>query len=102
AARLAVQARVAGSTLHAYVRRGRRAVLVVNSEEQATQQVHSPVADWRRALGGLAAVEPGPGVSAARLLADAAGPATRALELAVVTARLEAQLVDRLAQRALG
>jgi uncharacterized protein (DUF58 family) len=97
-----VQVRVAGSILDAYVRRGRRAVLVVNSEEQATQQVHSPVADWQRALEVLAAVEPGTGVSAARLLADAAGPATRALELAVVTARLEAQLVDRLAQRALG
>jgi uncharacterized protein (DUF58 family) len=97
-----VQVRVAGSILDAYVRRGRRAVLVVNSEEQATQHVQSPVADWRRALELLAAVEPSAGVSVARLLADAAGPATRALELAVVTARLEPQLVDRLAQRALG
>jgi uncharacterized protein (DUF58 family) len=97
-----VQVRAAGSILDAYVRRGRRAVLVVNAGEQATQDVHSPVADWRRALEVLAAVEPGGGVSAARLLADAAGPATRALELALVTARLEPQLVDRLAQRALG
>jgi uncharacterized protein (DUF58 family) len=97
-----VQVRAAGSILDAYVRRGRRAVLVVNSEEYATQQVHSPVADWRRALEVLAAVEPCAGVSAARLLADTAGPATRALELAVVTARLEPQLVDRLGQRSLG
>jgi uncharacterized protein (DUF58 family) len=96
-----VQVRAAGSILDAYVRRGRRAVLVLNSGEQATQQVHSPVADWRRALEVLAAVEPAAGVSAARLLSDAAGPATRALELAVVTARLEPQLVDRLAQRSL-
>jgi uncharacterized protein (DUF58 family) len=97
-----VQVRAAGSILDAYVRRGRRVVLVVNSPEQTTQQVHSPVADWRRALEVLAAVEPGSGVSAARLLADAGGPATRALELAVVTARLESQLVDRLVQRVLG
>jgi uncharacterized protein (DUF58 family) len=97
-----VQVRAAASLLDAYVRRGRRAVLVVNSGEKATQHVHSPVADWQRALEALAAVEPAAGVSAARLLADAAGPATRALELAVVTARLERRLVDTLAQRALG
>jgi uncharacterized protein (DUF58 family) len=97
-----VQVRAAGSILDAYVRRGRRAVLVTNSDEHAAQQVHSPVADWRRALEVLAAVEPGADLSAARLLADASGPATRALELVVVTARLESQLVDRLVQRAVG
>jgi uncharacterized protein (DUF58 family) len=96
-----VQVRAAGSLLDAYVRRGRRAVLVVNSAAPETQSVHSPVADWQRALEVLAAVEPTARSSAARLLADAAGPATRALELAVVTARLEPELVDRLAQRAL-
>jgi uncharacterized protein (DUF58 family) len=96
-----VQVRAAGSILDAYVRRGRRAVLVANSaEQQSAQKVHSPAADWRRALEVLAAVEPGAGVSAARLLADASGPATRALELVVVTARVEPQLVDRLLQRA--
>ena len=36
-----------------------------------------------------------------RLLAEEDGPAARALELAVVTARLEPGLVDRLVQRAL-
>ena len=97
-----VQVRAAGSILDAYVRRGRRAVLVVNSAEREAQSVHSPVADWRRALEVLAAVEPTGRVPAARLLADAAGPATRALELAVVTARIEPELIDRLVQRALG
>jgi hypothetical protein len=36
-----------------------------------------------------------------RLLAEQDGPAARSLELAVVTARLEPGLVDRLVQRAL-
>jgi uncharacterized protein (DUF58 family) len=97
-----VQVRVAGSILDAYVRRGRRAVLVVNAAVPQTQPVHSPVADWRRALEVLAAVEPTGDVPAGRLLADASGPAVRALELAVVTARLEPELVDRLAQRSVG
>ncbi len=94
--------RAAGSILDAYVRRGRRAVLVVNSESREAQSVRSPVADWRRALEVLAAVEPTGRASAARLLAEGAGPATRALELAVVTARLEPDLVNRLVQRSLG
>jgi uncharacterized protein (DUF58 family) len=97
-----VQVRAAGSILDAYVRRGRRAVLVVNSALPETQAVHSPIADWQRALEVLAAVEPTGEVSVGRLLADAAGPAVRALELAVVTARLEPDVVDRLVQRSLG
>ena len=96
------QVRAAGSILDAYVRRGRRAVLVVNSEAPEAQPVHSPIADWRRALELLAAVEPAPAVSAARLLADGTSPAVRALELAVVTARLEPALVHRLVQRSVG
>ena len=96
-----VQVRAAGSILEAYVRRGRRAVLVVNSERREVQQVHSPAADWRRALELLAAAEPTGRGSLGRLLAEHDGPAARALELAVVTARLEAGLVDRLVQRAL-
>src|SRR5512132_1588226 len=66
-----VQVRAAGSILDTYVRRGRRAVLVVNAATQTAQSVHSPVADWRRALELLAAVEPTGGTSAGRLLADA-------------------------------
>jgi uncharacterized protein (DUF58 family) len=96
-----VQVRAAGSILESYVRRGRRAVLVVNSERRDVQQVHSAAADWRRALELLAAAEPTGRSTAARLLGEHDGPAARALELAVVTARLEAALVDRLVQRAL-
>jgi uncharacterized protein (DUF58 family) len=97
-----VQVRAAGSIVESYVRQGRRAVLVVNSEHRDVQQVHSPAADWRRALELLAAAEPTGRVPVARLLAAEDGPAARALELVVVTARLERALVDRLVQRALG
>jgi uncharacterized protein (DUF58 family) len=96
-----VQVRAAGSILESYVRRGRRAVLVLNSERRDVQQVHSAAADWRRALELLAAAEPTGRSTLAHLLAEQDGPAARALELAVVTARLEPALVDRLIQRAL-
>ena len=96
-----VQVRAAGSILDSYVRRGRRAVLVVNSERRDVQQVHSAAADWRRALELLAAAEATGHTQLPRLLAEEDGPAARALELAVVTARLEPGLVDRLVQRAL-
>ena len=95
------QVRAAGSILDAYVQRGRRGVLVLNSERREVQHVHSPAADWRRALELLAAVEATGDTSAARLLAEEDSPAARALELVVVTARLEHALVDRLIQRAL-
>jgi uncharacterized protein (DUF58 family) len=96
-----VQVRAAGSILDAYVERGRRAVLVVNSDRRDVQQVHSPAADWRRALELLAAAEPTGRSPVARLLSEHDGAAARALELAVVTARLEPELVDRLVQRTL-
>ena len=96
-----VQVRAAGSILDAYVQRGRRGVLVLNSERREVQHVHSPAADWRRALELLAAVEPTGDTPVARLLAEEDGPAARALELVVVTARLEPALVDRLIQRGL-
>jgi uncharacterized protein (DUF58 family) len=95
------QVRAAGSIMDAYVGRGRRAVLVVNSEQREVQHVHSPAADWSRALELLASVEPTGRTPAARLLAEEDGPAARALELVVVTARAEEELVDRLVQRAL-
>jgi uncharacterized protein (DUF58 family) len=95
-----VQVRAAGSILDAYVRRGRRGVLVLNSERREVQHVHSPAADWRRALELLAAVEATGDTPVARLLAEEDGPAARALELVVVTSRLEPALVDRLIQRA--
>jgi uncharacterized protein (DUF58 family) len=95
-----VQVRAAGSILESYVRRGRRAVLVVNSDQGDVQQVHAAAGDWRRALELLAAVEPNGRSSVGRLLGQHDGPAARALELAVVTARLEPELVDRLVQSA--
>ncbi len=95
------QVRAAGSILDAYVHRGRRAVLVVNSERREVQHVHSPAADWRRALELLAAVEATGQAHSARVLSEEDGPAARALELVVVTARLDAGLVDRLVQRSL-
>src|SRR6266550_7638944 len=96
-----VQVRAAGSILDAYVRRGRRGVLVLNSRRREVQHVHSPAADWRRALELLAAAEATGDSPVARLLAEEDSPAARALELVVVTSRLEPALVDRLVQRAL-
>jgi uncharacterized protein (DUF58 family) len=96
-----VQVRAAGSLLRAHVRRGRRAVLVVNSAAPEAQRVHSSDGDWRRALELLAAVEPTGRAPLAALLAVDESPAARALDLAVVTARLAPELVDRLVQRAL-
>jgi uncharacterized protein (DUF58 family) len=96
-----VQVRAAGSVLESYVRRGRRAVLVVNSDRREVQQVHSVAADWRRALELLAAAEPTGRAPVGRLLEEQDGPAARALELVVITARLDPGLVDRLVQRAL-
>jgi uncharacterized protein (DUF58 family) len=96
-----VQVRAAGSILDAYVRRGRRAVLVVNAERGRSQQVHAPSVDRQRALELLAGVEPTGRLPLTALLADAANPALRALELVVITAQIEPVLVDRLIQRAL-
>jgi uncharacterized protein (DUF58 family) len=96
-----VQVRAAGSILRSHVRRGRRAVLVVNSALPAAQRVHSSDGDWRRALELLAAVEPDAHAPLAALLGVEESPASRALDLAVVTARLAPELVDRLVQRAL-
>jgi len=95
-----VQVRAAGSLLEASVRRGRRAVLVLNSEAREVQRVHSPAADWRRALELLAAATPSARTPVTRLLVEDGGAAARSLELVVVTARLEPGLVDRLVQRA--
>jgi uncharacterized protein (DUF58 family) len=96
------QVRAAASILEAYVRRGRRAILVVNAADRASQQVHSPAADRRRALELLAAVEPSARAPLTMLLAEEASPAARALELVVVAARVDVALVHRLIQRALG
>jgi uncharacterized protein (DUF58 family) len=94
-----VQVRAAGSLLRAHARGGRRAALVVNSGARATFGLRDD-GDWRRALDALAAAEPDGTLPAAALLAEDASPAARALDLTVVTAKLPADLVERLLQRA--
>ena len=73
-----VQVRAAGSILLAHSRRGRRAVLVINSGRRELQRVHSGEADWRQALDLLAAAEPGEGPPLAAVLADEGHVAGRA------------------------
>jgi uncharacterized protein (DUF58 family) len=96
-----LQVRAAGSLLLAQARRGRRALLVVNGSQPTTQRVHSYETDWRQAFDLLAAAIADGRTPAAALLGDGANSVVRALELTVVTASLEPQLVERLLQRAL-
>jgi uncharacterized protein (DUF58 family) len=95
--RFDVAVRAAGSILQSHVRRARRCVLVVNS---ATREVQDAT-DWRRTREVLAAAEPTATAPAFALLDGSGGPAARALELVVVTSRLDDALTDRLVQRAL-
>ncbi len=93
--------RVAGSILLAQIRRGRRCVLVLNTAGRETQAVSVDGPEWQRALELLAAAEadaPGP---ASALLDSGAGPASRSLELVVVTSRVEPALLNRMLERAL-
>jgi uncharacterized protein (DUF58 family) len=94
--------RAAGSILKSHASRGRRAALVVNGARPVYQRVHSFDGEWHRALELLAAVEPDGHAPVAAMLADEAGPASRAVELTVVTSALSPRLVERLAHRALG
>jgi uncharacterized protein (DUF58 family) len=96
-----VQVRAAGSLLLSHVRRGRRAVLVVNGARAEQQGVRSAESDWRQALDLLAAVEPEAGPPLAAVLSDESSAVARSLELAVVTASLPPRLVERLVERAL-
>lgn len=92
--------RAAGSILRAQARRGRRAVLVLNTHRREAQSVSSDGYEWERALELLADAEPDAETPAAAMLAAGSGPAGRALELVVVTSRLDPQLVERLVERA--
>jgi uncharacterized protein (DUF58 family) len=94
------QVRAAGSILQAHVRAGRRSVLVLNDARRRVQEVHTAGGEWRQALELLASVESDGPEPVASVLADEASPASRALELVVVTAALTTPLADRLAQRA--
>ena len=93
--------RVAGSILLAQMRRGRRCVLALNTAGREMQTVASDGPEWQRALELLAAVEPDARRPAAALLESGVSPVTRALELVVVTSRIESALVNRLLERAL-
>lgn len=93
--------RAAGSLLKAQVWRDRRAVLVITSLQEEVQRVQSYAGDWRSALESLAAAEADGRITLAAALAENGGAASRAHELALVTARLEPRLVDRLVHRAL-
>ena len=94
------QVRAAAAILRTHVRRGRSCVLVLSGRTREAQRVRGDDGEWQRALELLAAAEPTGRAAAAALLGDESGPAARALELAVVTARLTPDLVERLVQRA--
>jgi uncharacterized protein (DUF58 family) len=95
------QVRAAGSLLRTQVARDRRAVLVVSSLRQEVVRVQTALGEWRQALETLAAAEPTGRVPLAALLVDDSGPAARAFELALVTSRLDAALVERVVHRSL-
>lgn len=94
-----VAVRAAGSILQAYAKGGRRSALVVVGAVDRVQRVHAE-GDWRRALELLAAVESDGDAAPERLLSGDRHPAALALELVVVTSRLDPGLVERLVQRA--
>ena len=94
------QVRAAGSILRTHAARGRRAVLAVNAAHAAHVRVSSLEGDWQAALAVLAAAEPNAQRPVVELLAREGGPAARALELVVVTARVTAALASKLLQRA--
>jgi uncharacterized protein (DUF58 family) len=93
--------RVAGSILLAQMRRGRRCVLALNTAAREMQTVSSDGRDWQRALELLAAAEPDASRPLAALLESGVSPATRSLELVVVTSRVEPRLENRLLERVL-
>ncbi len=93
--------RAAGSILHAHVKRSRHAALIVSTPAPTYHRIHTLDGDWHGALELLAAVEPNGHVPASAILSDESGPASRALELTVVTSTLTTRLVDRLLQRTL-
>jgi uncharacterized protein (DUF58 family) len=96
-----VQVRAAGSILRAHAAHGRRAVLAVNSAARPTVRVSSLDGEWLAALGILAETQPDGTRPVVELLARESGPASRALETVLVTARLSGALANKLVQRAL-
>lgn len=96
-----VQVRAAGSILRAHAAHGRRAVLAINSAARPSARVSSLDGEWLTALGLLAAAQPDGTHPVVELLGRESGPASRALETVVVTARLSSALATKLIQRAL-
>ena len=96
---LDVAVRAAGSILQTYARRSRRVSFVFAGAAVEVQRVQAE-GDWRRALELLAGAEADGAEALARLLVGERNPAALALDLVVVTPRLDAAFVDRLTQRA--
>ncbi|HEX4930182.1 MAG TPA: DUF58 domain-containing protein [Gaiellaceae bacterium] len=96
-----VQVRAAGSILRAHAAHGRRAVLAINSASRPSARVSSLDGGWLVALGLLADAQPDGIRPVVELLARESGPASRALETVVVTARLSGTLATKLVQRSL-
>jgi uncharacterized protein (DUF58 family) len=96
-----VQVRAAGSILRSHAAHGRRALLAINSGRRPSARVTSLEADWVAALGLLAEAEPDAPGPIVELLARESGPASRALETVVVTARVSGALSTSLARRVL-
>ena len=97
-----VQVRAAGSILRAHAAHGRRAVLAVNSASRRRARA-SPrsTATGSPRSGCSRRREPDGTRPVVELLARESGPASRALETVVVTARLSGALATKLMQRAL-
>lgn len=93
------QVRAAGSVLRSHAARGRRAVLAVNSARRESVRVASLGGDWQAALEVLAAARPDGSRPLEELLSREGGPAARALEVVVVTAKLGPELVTSLLRR---
>lgn len=88
--------RAAGSVLRVYAARGRRATLVTTAAGGATVDVCSLAGDFRAALDTLAGAEPDASYGLTQALADQKALASRAGELVVVTATLDAAPLEAL------
>lgn len=96
-----VQVRAAGSILRAHAAHNRRAVLAVNSAARPSARVTSLDGDWLAALAVLAEAEADGTRPVVEMLSRESGPASRAVETVVVTARLSGALATKLVQRSL-
>lgn len=96
-----VQVRAAGSILRAHAAHNRRAVLAVNSAARPTVRVTSLDGDWLAALAVLAEAEADGTRPVVEMLSRESGPASRAVETVVITARLSGALATKLVQRSL-